>query len=158
MRYVRRAARSIIIVVMWLALPTLLAYTILPRLLFSTSINSAAHVKAAIDYRNKAAAIGNRIGAGGAVVIMPQSDYDAIMYYDSKALAEAEQANIADMNDDYPEFGDHFRDEFIEGLRMITSHEHDNHSTTPFIQGQLLVEMFGDWYGAHLDAIRHKTR
>jgi hypothetical protein len=103
---------------------------------------SADHVIAALGYHNKAASIANKPG----FVVSP-SDWDTIVSYDKRALAEAEQADIGDMNKYHPGFGDHFRDEFIEGLKLIISNSDKGlEQTAPFLRGQVLLNKFGDWY------------
>jgi hypothetical protein len=114
--------------------------------------NTPSHVIAAIDYHNKAAAVGNKPGG----LILPESDWIVIIDYYKKALAEAEQAGIADMNKHYPGFGDHFRDEFIEGLRLIISNDGTLAKTPSLLRGQLLESKFGDWYSANHDAMRKR--
>jgi hypothetical protein len=104
--------------------------------------SSASHVKAAIEYHNEAARIGNKPG-----LIMASADAKQRLELYRKALAEAEQANIADMNKYHPGFGDHFRDEFIAGLRLIVN---NYDSPVPQLQGQALEDRFGEWYQANL--------
>jgi hypothetical protein len=89
---------------------------------------------------------------------MSKSDWDAITDYNKKALGEAEQADIADMNRHYPGFGDHFRDEFIEDLRLIINNDQGMTQAAPYLYSQLLVNNFGDWYVANFDAMRGKKR
>jgi hypothetical protein len=71
-------------------------------------------------------------------------------------LDEAQQADIADMNSHYPGFGDHFRDEFIEGLQLILNNDEISKASA-FLRGQELMFRFGDWYEANFDAITNKT-
>jgi hypothetical protein len=115
---------------------------------------TAAHVKAAIEYHNKAAEV---LKPGeNSIQVVPRSDREAIADYDAKALAEAEQADIAAMNRHHPGYGDHFRDEFIEGLRLIVENQRSGTAASAFssVRGQMLVDKFGDWYVANVDAIR----
>src|ERR1700730_16261078 len=74
------------------------------------SKNSASHVIAAINFHNKAALIVNKPG-----LIISAADHMTMQDFNKQALAEAEQADITEMNRYYPGFGDHFRDEFIQG-------------------------------------------
>jgi hypothetical protein len=114
---------------------------------------SVSHLNAAIEYHNKAADIGNK--STGIVSVMSPADWNAIYNYDQKALGEAEQANISDMNKHYPGFGDHFGNEFVEGLRLIVRSGPNSSDAPAFIRGQFLVHQFGDWFEAHEDAIRN---
>ena len=118
--------------------------------LFSSK-DSAAHVIAAIGYHNKAAAIVNIPR-----LTISQAGWKAIVSYDKKALAEAQLADISAMNSYYPGFGDHFKNEFIEGLRLIVSNGNNRESAPAFFKGQILEHRFGDWYEANVDAIRNR--
>jgi hypothetical protein len=89
------------------------------------------------------------------VSVVSPADWIAIYDYDQKALSEAEQVNISDLNTHYPGFGDHFKDEFTEGLRLIVGSGRNSSDAPAFIRGQLLVHQFGDWYEAHEDAVRN---
>jgi hypothetical protein len=121
-----------------------------------SSKDSAGHVIAAIGYHNSAAAIANKAGGTGAVGTLSPADWKAIVGYDKKALGEAEQADISEMNSDYPGFGDHFKNEFIEGLRLIVADGNDWANAPAFLRGQILVDRFGDWYEANANAIRNR--
>lgn len=122
----------------------------------SSKGSSTAHFIAAINYHNQAAQISNKLCETNVTCTISPSDWDTIIGYDKKALVEAEQADIVDMNKHYPGFGDHFRDEFIHGLKMFI--ENDNWTTVgPFLAGQMLMDNFGDWYAKNFEAIRGKT-
>jgi hypothetical protein len=118
--------------------------------------NSAAHVSAAIDYHNKAAEIENNAAGGGVVGTISQAEWSAIISYDKKALEEAQQADISDMNRDYPGFGDHFQNEFIQGLRLVINNGDDWSTAPAFFKGQILIDRFGNWYEANWNAIRNE--
>ena len=123
---------------------------------FSSPKGSAAHVSAAINYHTSAAAMGNKAEGMELISTIPESDWQTMISYYRKALHEAQQADIADMNGDYPGFGDHFRDEFIEGLKLILDNDAGLARVPAFTRGQILMHRFGDWYEANFDAIRHK--
>jgi hypothetical protein len=118
------------------------------------SKNSAAHVSAAINYHNEAAVIENKSCVTVVVCPISAAEWSAIYDYDKSALGEAQHADIADMNKHYPGFGDHFRDEFIAGLKLIVENGNDSANGPAFIRGQILVHRFGDWFVANEDAIR----
>ncbi|HTV30320.1 MAG TPA: hypothetical protein VMF32_21395 [Xanthobacteraceae bacterium] len=107
---------------------------------FSSPKDSAAHLTAAINYHNRAAAIANKAGDMGSIGTIPESDWQAIVSYDRKASNEAQQADIADMNRHYAGFGDHFRDEFIEGLKLILNNSDGISKAPAFLRGQILVD------------------
>ena len=119
------------------------------------SKHSASHVIAAINYHNEEAAIANKSCGIGAVCVMSPADWNAVYSYDEKALSEARQADISDLNRHYPGFGDHFKNEFIEGLTLIVENGNNSAKGPEFIKGQFLVHRFGDWFEANEDAIRN---
>jgi len=119
---------------------------------FSPSSGPVSHVSKAIDYANKVTAIINK---GGAYQQIPQKDIDAIIDYYKKALQEAEQADIASMNRHYPGFGDHFRDEFIQGLHMFIS-SHETSDAMLSFTSQAMLDRWGNWFSENIDGIRGK--
>jgi hypothetical protein len=120
------------------------------------SKDPAAPIIAAIGYHNNAAAIANNAGGTGAVKTISQADWKAIASYDKKALDEAQQVDISEMNSYYPGFGDHFKNEFFEGLRLIVDNGNEVANAPAFLKGQILVDRFGDWYEANANAIRNR--
>ena len=125
--------------------------------LFSFSSNdSASHVISAIDYHNEAAAIENKAGDTGGVGVISSTDWKTIYRYDEKALDEAQKADISDMNRYYPGFGDHFKNEFIEGMRIIIKNANNPQHISELIRGQVLLDRFGDWYEANESAMRSR--
>jgi len=115
--------------------------------------HTASHVSAAIQYHNEAAVLENKACGAGQPCTLSQEEWNAIYSADAKALAEARQADISDMNKHYPGFGDHFKNEFIAGLELIV--DDDFPAKRPDVErGQLLVDRFGTWFVANEDAIR----
>ncbi|MCL6741170.1 hypothetical protein LZ518_08505 [Sphingomonas sp. RB56-2] len=119
------------------------------------SKHSASHVIAALNYRNEAATIENKVCGPGVACTPSQEDWDAIYSYYERALSEARQADILDLNRQHPGFGDHFKNEFIEGLAMIVEAGNEPAKRSESIEGQILVHRFGDWFEANEDAIRN---
>jgi hypothetical protein len=117
--------------------------------------DSASHISSAINYLNEAARITNRSGGTGAVGVVSSADWKVIYSYEQQALREAQQADISEMNRDYPGFGDHFRDELVEGLKLIVEDGNDPAKAPGFLKGQFLVQRFGDWFEANENGIRH---
>ena len=143
--------------VKWLVLSGCLGVGILIAANWSpllSSKHSASHVIAAINYHNEEAAIANKSCASDAVCVMSPAEWNAVYSLDEKALSEARQADISDMNRHYPGFGDHFKNEFIEGLTLIVEDGNNPAKGPEFIKGQFLVHSFGDWLEANEDAIR----
>jgi hypothetical protein len=130
-----------------------------PFYIFMSSSDSVSHVKAAFFHYDRATAIVNdaaRALKGGSILSIPKEKLAAIIEQDKEALAEAKQANIADMNRLYPGFGDHFRDEFIQGTELyIRSYEQSDAAAS--IRAQALMERWGNWFSANLDGLK-KTK
>jgi len=89
-----------------------------PYEVFFSSINStrnetSAHVIAAINYYVKSMHIVKKYDGISAKIT--ESDWKKIIDLERNSLAEAEQADIDQMNRSYPGFGNHFREEFIKG-------------------------------------------
>lgn len=121
-------------------------------LFFSSSGSFVFHVSKAIDYANKATAIINK---GGAYEIVSQSDIDAIIGYYKKALQEAEQADIESINRHYQGFGDHFKDDFIQGLKLFIK-SHETGDAILSIASQTMLDRWDNWFSANIDGIRGK--
>jgi len=119
---------------------------------FSPSGSSLSHFSKAIAYSNKATVIINK---GRPYQQISQTDIDTIIYYYKKALQEAEQADIASMNRHYVGFGDHFREEFIQGLHMFIK-SHENSDAMLSITSQAMLDRWSNWYRANIDGIRGK--
>ena len=112
---------------------------------------TGSHFSAAIEYHNKGVLIFNRVGSENAVVKVAQADLEPVIGYYRKAIAEAKLADIDHMNKHYPEFGDHFRDDFIRGHELfIETYEADGAST---FAAQVLMDRWGDWYEANVRGI-----
>jgi hypothetical protein len=62
------------------------------------------------------------------------------------------------MNKWVPGYGDHFRDQFIKGLRIVIDHSQNAtpESVAVYLHGQLMMNEFGDWYTSNLNVIREK--
>jgi hypothetical protein len=80
------------------------------------------------------------------------------MGFNRKALDEAELADVDELNRWYSDYGNHFRDQFIEGLKLVVTNSDIMTPSTAiaYLHGQELMNKFGDWYTANLDSIRHK--
>jgi hypothetical protein len=111
---------------------------------------TTGHVYAALNWQNKAAEIMKRTSGQHTV---SKEDYEMVLDYKEKALAEAELADLANMNQWLDSFGDHWRDEFIAGDRIVIAGLKGNDMTRAAAGVELMNE-FGDWYEQHLNAIR----
>jgi len=129
----------------------------------SSNAGSVGHFIAAMKYRNEAAKFGNKECPEREVTTtdtvkpacyISEDDWKIIEDFDSKALAEAKQVDIAALNNHYPGFGDHFRDEFMEGLSLILHYNRSTDTFMAFLNGQILLDKFADWYSPNFEKIR----
>jgi len=111
-------------------------------------------VAAAIKYHNRAAEILNRHHE--AIGIVDDGEMQSILRYYELALASAKQAHIDDMDRAYPGFGTHFRDEFEHGLELYVDNYNaaDEAGRQKFMQAQVLIDQWGDWYSDNYDRIQ----
>jgi len=116
----------------------------------STMSVTASSVSAAIDYKNKATLIQNK---GGPYQGISEMDFESIKSYYKKALQEAKKADLKAMNRSYPGLGDHFRDEFIQGIEMFIS-SNETGDSAAIIQSQLILAQWDDWFNANIEGIR----
>ena len=71
-----------------------------------------------------------------------------------QALAEAMLVDIQKLNSDYQNFGDHYKNEFIAGTEMFID-GFEKSDTQKFLQGQMLLQQWGNWYEKNFSAIRN---
>jgi hypothetical protein len=114
--------------------------------------SSVEHFSKSIDLRNQAARIQN---AGDAYETVSSDEMETIIELFRKALVEAKLADIKSMNKHYPDFGNHFNDEFIRGLELILE-GYDKNEPMKHLEGQILEEKWGTWYENNFDAIRRR--
>ena len=144
---------AFVIFAVWFLIVMALAYWPVRLLHPISNKHSASHVSAAIQYHNEAAVLENKSCGAGQPCTLSQEEWNAIYSDDAKALAEARQADISEMNKHYPGFGDHFKNEFIAGLELIV--DDDFPAKRPDVErGQMLVDRFGTWFVVNEDAIR----
>lgn len=80
---------------------------------------------------------------------------ETIVDFKKKALEEARLVDIEDLNLHYPDFGNHYRDEFIKGLELFIEGFEKN-DNLKIIAGQLLDEKWGEWYEKNVDSIKRR--
>ena len=90
--------------------------------------------------------------SGKLIVSIDQGVIDEAMRLKKLALAEAAKVSIEELNDRYPGFGDHYRDEFIEGLTTEVRGYERNETLTD-LRGQFLLHNWGKWYMANRERI-----
>lgn len=62
-----------------------------------------------------------------------------------KALQEAMLVDIKDLNNLYVTWGDHFKDEYIEGVKLIIE-GFETHDINKYLKGQNLYNSYSEWY------------
>lgn len=121
-------------------------------LLFSCSSSNKSNVEHfvnSIEYVNEA----NKISNGSNSIYLEQSEVEEMIRLKQRALGEARKVNISSLNKRFQGFGDSYEDLFIEGLNLyLTGMEDENQRKV--IQGQLLLDEWGDWYSSNINRIR----
>ena len=122
---------------------------VIVSLIFSNKSN-VQHFDQSIKYVNQATQI---LNSGESYELINPDDMEAVVELKKKALTEAKLVDIKDLNRHYPDFGNHYRDEFINGLELYIEGFEKN-DTVKLLAGQMLDEKWGVWYEKNVDAIR----
>ena len=121
-----------------------------PYFVFTSSRDSILHASKAIEHFNKATIIINK---NRYFQKISQSDMITIIEHYKEALAEGRKADIRDLNNYFPEFGDHFKREFIQGIELfIKSRETDDKMSS--INSEAFLDHWSDWFSKNIEAIR----
>lgn len=89
---------------------------------------------------------------GKLIVSIDKSVMDEVLRLKKLALAEAAMVSIEELNNRYPGFGDHYRDEFIQGIKTEVKGYENNEPLTD-MRGQFLLNNWGNWYIANREKI-----
>jgi hypothetical protein len=116
----------------------------------SVSGSNIERFSKSIDFANKATKISN---SGGAYQQMGEEEIKGMVDNYKQALTEAKQVDIQKLNSDYQGFGDHYKNEFIAGTEMFIE-GFEKSDAQKFLQGQVLLSQWGDWFEKNFDAIR----
>ncbi len=122
---------------------------VIVSLIFSNKSN-VQHFDQSIKYVNQATQI---LNSGESYELINPDDMEAVVELKKKALTEAKLVDIKDLNRHYPDFGNHYRDEFINGLELYIEGFEKN-DTLKRLAGQMLDDKWGVWYEKNVDAIR----
>lgn len=112
------------------------------------------HFSKSIDYKNQATRILNKDQSPG---VISKEDMLAVVDLTRQALAEAKLVDIDQLNRDYKDFGTHYRDEFIRGLKLFLD-GYDSLDNKKNLEGQVLDDQWGTWYRQNADGIRRNVR
>ncbi|MDZ4722365.1 MAG: hypothetical protein SGI97_00415 [candidate division Zixibacteria bacterium] len=117
----------------------------------SVRSSNIEHFSKSIDFANKATKISN---SGGAYQQMGAEEIKGMVENYKQALSETKQVHIQKLNSDYQGFGDHYKNELIVGMEMFIDGS-EKSDAQKFLQGQVLLSQWGDWYERNFDAIRN---
>ena len=130
----------------------LLAFLIFLSL--SACSNNVGYFSNSIDLANQATRIANE---GSAFELISRDDIRAMTNYYKQALKEAHKVDIEKLNQHYAGFGNHYRDEFIRGVKLfVEGFEQEN--SKKFLESQILLDHWGTWYSNNIDEIRKFMR
>jgi hypothetical protein len=115
--------------------------------------NNVTHFINSMKYQNDATKL---INQGQDFAPTNDSDMKKIMELKRKAFDEAKMVNIEKLNNIHPNFGNHFRDEYIKGLQLFI-YGYDKHQDQDFIQAQILMDNWVDWYYSNIN-IKSKNK
>jgi len=100
------------------------------------------HLSNSVDYDNKATGI---INNGGAFSTMSVEDSEKMTEFLKKSLKEASLVDTELLNSKYPNWGNKYRNEYIEGLKLFIK-GHENINAQYSIEGQRKMSLYKDWF------------
>ncbi len=117
---------------------------IIPQIIpwVSVSNDNIEHYSKSIDLANKATKISN---SGEAYQQIGEEEIKGMVGNYKLALTEARQVDTQKLNSMYSGLGDHYKNEFIVGIEMFIN-GFEKSDTEKFLQGQMLLSQWGDWY------------
>jgi hypothetical protein len=117
---------------------------------FDKPSSNLSHFIKSINYSNEAAKLSNQ---GKPFESVDKADMKKFIDLKKKALEEAKLVNIEQLNRDHPNFGNHYRDEFMKGLRLLIE-GYEKEDNGKIIEASILFDRWGDWYSSNLENIR----
>ncbi|MDD4991515.1 MAG: hypothetical protein PHR83_04700 [Paludibacter sp.] len=116
--------------------------------------NIKEHFNKSMEFSNEATKLRNQ---GQSFSTINDKEMEKFIFLNRKALEEALLIDIEKLNNIHPNFGNHFRDEYIKGLQLL-SEGYDKHQNQELIQAQILLNNWGDWYSANLENIKTRNK
>ncbi len=119
-------------------------------------VTNSKHFANAMEYSNKATQFINQKDSSNKVYT---SD-DLQKYTDllKLALKEAKLVDIQKLNSEHPNFGNHFKDEYIKSVQLLIDYyDKKNKQESDIVlieQFQILDDKWGDWFNANLENIK----
>ena len=101
-----------------------------------------------INYSNQAAVILNQTGSN-----LSQENMTEIIKLKKQALDEALLVDTKALNNQYQGFGDQWKSKYIKGLELFIEGI-ENGDNQKSLQGQVLLDQWGEWYSSNIDEIR----
>lgn len=121
---------------------------------FETTESDLNHFSKSIDYINQSIKISNNFKAFSTI---DSEDLEKIIELKKLALLEAEKVNTEYLNSLYTYWGDHFKNEYIIGLKLIIL-GYENNAQESLFKGQTLLNKWGDWYSLNVEYIRNNKK
>ena len=109
--------------------------------------NNIEHFSASIEYSNKSASI---INQEQNYMLIDSDSMDKIINFYQQALLEAKQVDINILNNQFDGFGNHYKQEFVNGLEILIE-GYEKHNQDRFLQGQVLLDKWNGWYYINID-------
>ncbi|MCP4681855.1 MAG: hypothetical protein GY864_05960 [Desulfobacterales bacterium] len=131
-------------------IPTAKAFAWPYFVFFSSSILPNNFINS-LNYANEANEFIDNVDA---FTIVDPEDMDKIIELYKKAIEKAVLVDINQLNNKLNNFGNHYRDEFIKGLKL-TVEGYEKHDNTKYMEGNLLLYNWGEWYTANIDNIKN---
>jgi len=111
------------------------------------------HLINSINYANSTAELDNQRESFS---IIENNEMKKSIEFYKKAFEEGKLVNIDMLNKDHPNFGNHFRDDYLKGLQLLID-GYEKKIDRAYLQGQILLEKWGTWYSANFDNIRARN-
>ncbi len=104
-----------------------------------------------LDLKNKATEISNK--AGDEKRQFTADEYTKFLEYQKSSLEKAKTVDIEKLNNDYKDFGNQYKENFIGGLALvIVGWEERNNDK--LMQGQILSDKWWSWYDTNIEKIK----
>jgi hypothetical protein len=113
-------------------------------------VQNAGYILLAFREEQEATRIGN---GGGALTALSASDFEMMRSHLKKAYDYALLVEDGVLDKAHRELRQHWKEENVEGLRLCLVN-FDRGDATAEIEGQRLLDKFGDWWNAHKGEIR----
>lgn len=112
------------------------------------------HLKESIEYSNEATRLDNQ---GQSFSSPTETEMKKYIDLKRKALEEGKLVDVEKLNNDHPNFGNHFRNEYLKGLQLLVDC-YDKQQNQYIIQAQILLDNWSDWYSANLENIKARNK